>query len=242
VVGNMPYVVREEHWYNDRDHRLAYCDVLNADLSRDQSEWDEAGNPIREIHFGPYGVDGTTVKRYYPGTQRLRLDSVSEWTGTVGKRYRTNGTLFSQETRRYDVLYVTRYDEVSTPSRALFEQTWRRSEVKTNALTRDFWELTEIKELASDGSSARLLRLAGGMVRQETRLSVTVDGAFYDAVDRYYNDSGLLAKTRCYREHQMIREVDQAATDKVVADVPAFELAFPERFDELPIPLPDPES
>jgi hypothetical protein len=162
VVGNMPYVTREERWY-EAGHRLAYRDLLNADLSRDQTEWDKVGNPIRDIHSGPYGVDGTTVKLYFPGTKQLRLESVSEWTFTVGKRYRIDGTLFSKETRRYDCLYVSRYEESSTGSHVQFEQTWRRSEVKTNGTTRDLWELTEIRELLPDGTISRVLKMAGNI-------------------------------------------------------------------------------
>ena len=57
-VGRVQIMVREQRWHNDKGHTLAYRDVLNQDMTRDQTEWDAELNPIREVHFGPFGVWG----------------------------------------------------------------------------------------------------------------------------------------------------------------------------------------
>jgi hypothetical protein len=173
-AGRVQIMVREQRWHNDKNHTLAYRDLLNPDFSRDQMEWDDALNPIRQVHFGSFGVDGTTVKLYYPGSDRLRLESSSDWYTTSGQRYRIDGTLVCRVIRTLSKLNPTYYDAGGTVP--VFAQIWSGSEVTENGKAREIWDLKEIKEFAADGSTSRVLQLKGKRVSEEMLFKGTAYG------------------------------------------------------------------
>jgi hypothetical protein len=239
-VGRVQIMVRELRWHNDKDHTLAYRDLLNEDMSRDQTEWDEALNPIRDVHFGSFGVDGTTVKLYYPGGNKLRLASSSDWYTTTGQRYRIDGTLFCRVTRTLSKLNSTYYDAGGAVP--LFEQSWSGSQVTENGKARERWNLKEIKEFAAGGSPSRALQLKGKRVSEETRFKGTTDGVAYDTANFFYREDGTLERVEIYLANAKIKTVEHAAQENIQAVVATEELALPMNIDELPVPLSDPPS
>jgi hypothetical protein len=239
-AGRVQIMVREQRWHNDKDHTLAYRDLLNPDFSRDQMEWDGALNPIRNVHLGSFGVDGTTVKLYYPGGHSLRLETSSDWFTTKGQCYRIDGTLFWRVTRTLSKLTPTYYDASGTVP--VFEQTWSRSEITENGKARELWDLAQIKEFAADGSPSRELQLKGKRVTEETRFKGTADGVAYDTANFFYREDGTLERVKIYLADTKIKTVEHAAQEKIQAVVAPAELALPENIDELPVPLSDPPS
>jgi hypothetical protein len=174
-------------------HTLSYTDLRNDDGTREQTELDGAGRPLMQKHIPLHPPVGMTVKRFYPGTDTVRLEGKIDWRESAAKEYRLDGSLYRQMSL-HSYAFEPRYFD-STGKIPLFEQTWyKRVDFQGNT-AHIRWLLGEVVELNPDGSSNRIISFdEKGSLSHEMRFHCTVDGITYERVFFWYREDGTLSK------------------------------------------------
>lgn len=226
-------LVIEKRWSANSRHSLIYFDQLNEDGTRDQTTYDENEMPILLKHIGRWGKVGTTVKFFFPGTAKVRLESVTDSSSTIVSSYRPDGTLlYKQQMTSYS--QSTMYFD-ATGTKPAFEQTrWKNNVVENGKPVEDWpiWKLTEY-----DGVKAtREFAWRNGRLDTETLIDVTVDGVFYAKVVRTYREDGTLERADMFGRKAEKRTVQYTVAQNIRANIPAAELVKQEEHDEIPVP------
>jgi hypothetical protein len=263
-TGHVPKLEKETRWRSPAEgHIIAYTDVLNDDGTREQTSFDAAGLPTMQKHIPLRPPIGTTVKEFFPGTTRVRLESATDWWTTVATVYRLDGTrsrVITLRSASFDVRYFDPTGKVPT-----FEQTWLKrlggSGVKNGAgngavpaAAADggaattvkgppqpvYW-LSAVVELNADGSSRRVTAINDkGQVTDDMWLKCTVDGITYERVFFWYREDGTLSKTELMNPENAsntpMKTVEHTAAENIKVVLPQAHLAPIETPDELPVP------
>lgn len=226
-------LIIEKRWSGNSRHSLIYLDQLAEDGTRDQTTYDENELPILVKHIGRWGKVGTTVKFFFPGTAKVRLESVTDASSTIVSSYRADGTLlYKQQLTSYN--RATMYFD-ATGTKPAFEQTrWKNNVVENGKPVEDWpvWKLTEF-----DGVKAtREFAWRNGKLDTETLLGVTIDGVKYEKVIRTYREDGTLERVDMIGRKAEKRTVQYTVAQNIRADIPAAELVKQEEHDEIPVP------
>jgi hypothetical protein len=233
-----PKLIQEKRWYPNAAHTLAWIDQLNDDETRDQSSFDEYDNPLMVKHIGRWGKVGTAVKLFYPGTTKVRLESVTDAAITLVTARRLDGSfIYKQQLTAYSS--TTRY--LDADGKALFEQSRWKDNVVENGKPKEVWPLWKIDEFGETANTIlREFSWTSGKLTTETRFNFTVDGVFYEKVIFNFRDDGTLQRVDMLGPKARKRVVEYTVEQNVRAVVPANEQVEQERNDA--IPMPEPQS
>ncbi len=185
-------LIIEKRWSSNANHSLIYFDQLADDGTRDITTYDDNEIPVMAKHIGRWGKVGTTVKFYFPGLAKVRLESVTDVNSTIVTCYRADGTvLYKQQLTSYST--STMYFD-STGTKPVFEQSRWKNNVVENGKPVEDWPLWKITEF--DGVLAtREFAWRNSKLDTETLFNVTVDGVFWEKVIRTYReDDGTLQR------------------------------------------------
>ncbi len=103
------------------DGSVSHSNVLNPDNSRTIQDFGAHKELLELSHITAY-VDGSTVVGYFPGSNRIRLQSKSTYFDTLASMFRTDGTLSVTFDLNAVFLEVTYYDKSGRT--ALLQQLW----------------------------------------------------------------------------------------------------------------------
>jgi hypothetical protein len=246
--GHVPKLEKEQRWRSPAEgHTIAYTDVLNDDGTREQTSFDPAGLVTMEEHIPLRPPIGTTVKEFFPGSTKVRLESTTDWWTTVATEYRLDGTrlrLITIRAASFDVRYFDPTGKVP-----LFEQTWleqlsgRGAKNGANAAVtpKPVFLLSAVVELNADGSSKRVTTINDkGQVTNDMWLKCTVDGVSYGRVFFWYREDGTLSKTELINPEngpdKPMKTVEHAAAENIKVVLPQAHLVTIAVPDELPVP------
>ena len=246
--GHVPKLEKEQRWRSPAEgHTIAYTDVLNDDGTREQTSFDPAGLVTMQKHIPLRPPVGTTVKEFFPGTTKVRLESTTDWWTTVATEYRLDGTrlrLITIRAASFDVRYFDPTGKVP-----LFEQTWLE-------------QLSgRLKNGATAGGDAYACLLAQCRRRVErgwfvqTRHDDQRQGAgdqrhvlkmhrrwchLAGRVFFWYREDGTLSKTELINPEsgpdEPMKTVEHAAAEKITVVLPQTHLLPIAVPDELPVP------
>ncbi len=225
----------EKRWYGNSKHSLAYFDQLAEDGTRDQTTYDENELPILVKHIGRWGKVGTTVKFFFPGTDKVRLESVTDASSTIVSSYRLDGTLlYKQQLTSYN--RSTMYFD-ATGTKPVFEQVrWKDNVVENGKPVENWpvWKLTEFDPIK--GQATREFAWRNGRLDTETLVGVTVDGVKYEKVVRTYREDGTLERVDMFGRKAEKRTVQYTVAQNIRVDIPASEMIQQEEHEEIPVP------
>jgi len=261
-------LLSKQRWY-EKNHQLAYRDVLQDDGTREVDTFDENGLPLMEKHVGSRGAFDTTIKLFHPGTRQTLLESETNIRATDVVVRRLNGTVRLTERLSPEEIDVTYFDERGiTP---LFEQSWflvgapEAGGTADEALSTEedraapperkpILHLWKITELNPDGSAKRILAFRDGILRTETWSNITVDGIVYASAVINYNSDGTVQTTELDPGTKSgtssgiksgmksgKKKIDGLPAIELVSIVPAVELVEPDLHYALPMPEPRPD-
>lgn len=237
-----PKLVEEDHWGPvSKGHVLTFKDVLEDDGTRTQTAFDDGGHLLMEKHIGRWGIAGTTVKFYWPGTNKVRIDSKSEYGATNASYYRIDGTLSLSVKLTYNALEVSHYD-ASGQTELFWQSFWSRSVLKDGKPVPG-WEPYQVIVKDGKGATVRELSYDQGQLRQDDRPHFTAGGIAYERVQFWYRPDGTLEKvdySGASNEKQFsVKTVAHTAGEDIRADVPPVYVAPPTVPEELPVPPPE---
>ncbi len=200
--GNDEDLIRDERWRDDASHSLAYRNIYNADETRTITEFDEHMNVLKMVEWPKYqSISGMKYRQYYPGSLKLRLSAVGDYSADTVSYYREDGTLETIVKIGAGTTEVEYYDQTGTKIR--LSQYWFRTDTKTDGVVTDstykIYYVTEYDEL---GNKVRQLtfNLSGGYADHEERYNVTIDGVKFVEVDYDYDKDQTLKEIRYYRD------------------------------------------
>jgi hypothetical protein len=259
-TGYVPKLERETRWRSAAEgHSVAYTDVLNDDGTREQTSFDPSGLPTMQKHIPLRPPIGTTVREFFPGTTKVRLESTTDWWTTVATVYALDGTRLRVITLRAASFDVRYFD--STGKVPIFEQTWLKplggiksgvgnasvsaGAAAASAPAKDhsqtaFW-LSQVVELNADGSSSRVTSINNrGQVSSDMWLKHTVDGVNYERVFFWYREDGTLSKAELMNPEDApntpMKTVEHTIAENIHVVLPQAHLVRAEAPDELPAP------
>ncbi len=243
----VPKLVQEKRWRSPEEgHTLAFLDVLNDDGTREQTEYDGHEHPIMQKHIGRWGAAGTTVKFFFPGTDKVRLESKTDYRSTEADIYRPDGVLeshlqltsYSVEPKYYD----------PTGKFVQFEQTWwRRPEQQDGkeVVRQELWQVVLYGPNGPEGPDdrRRILTWEKGVLKGEVCFPCTENGITYERVFFWYRPDGTLEKVEYVHPSNdpgaQMRTVLHTAKENIRIQISPTWLIPPAVPEELPVPPPD---
>lgn len=229
-------LIIEKRWSGNAKHSLIYFDQLADDGTRDITTYDDNEIPMMAKHIGRWGKTGTTVKFFFPGIAKVRLESVTNVSSTIVTSYRLDGTvLYKQQLTSYSTSTMY-FDDTGT--KPAFEQARWKNNVVENGKPVENWPLWKITEF--DGVRAtREFAWRNGKLDTETLFNVTVDGVLWEKVIRTYREAdGTLQRVDMLGRKGGKRTVEYTVAQNIRANVPAAEMVRQEEHEEIPIPEP----
>lgn len=186
---------RDERWRDDAAHTLAYRNIFNVDETRTITEYDERMNVLKVIQWPKYmSIAGASVKQYYPGSLKLRLDSLSDYYTNTVKYYREDGTLDAIVKISPGSTEIEYYDATGTKQR--LGQMWFRTDVTTDGVVNSTYKNYIVTEFDGQGKPTRQQTFSNGKPTREERYNVTIDGVTYVELDSDYDNAGNLKTVR----------------------------------------------
>ncbi len=195
--GDDEDLLRDERWRDDAGHTLAYRNIYHPDETRTITQFDEHMNVLKIIEWPKYmSVSGSSVKEYYPGSLKLRLETSADYYQNTVRYYRENdGTLEAVVKLSPSVADIEYYDATGTKMR--LHQMWFRTDVKTDGVVTSTYKPYQFTEFDDQGNPVRQQSFSDGKVNEEQRFNVTIDGVTYIRMDYIYDKDGTL-NTRRY--------------------------------------------
>lgn len=244
LEGTGSTLLAEQRWSTkEKGHVLLSSNVRNPDRGRTITEYDARGEPLKVTTTGSYDTkSGTRVVAFFPGTDRKRLESVTDYTKTVARYYREDGTLKCiQHFSSAGTVTVTPYSQDGkTP---LFEQ---MLSIFVNGGVPKY-VLNEVTERHPDGEVSRKLSFSFDkqMLVTERRFAFTQggikykEGVFTYRIEGSPEEVGTLAKSELTPLSGGAAIVKlHRASENIRARLAPAQLAPPEDFDNLPVPEP----
>ncbi len=193
--------IEREAWYapnpfGDHERKLAREDIHREDkslfsqnLANDDGThtitwYDRQKQTLKVKHEGIRPVISSIVA-YWPGTQKIRMQSKSDYTGTEAE-------FFDEQGLRTSTMNITTYSVVvqyygKDGQTVKFDQTWSIS--RTPGAKPSF-DLQHVSERDRDGNATRELTFDGGKLKEDNRTGVTIGGIEYTSVTMKYNSDG----------------------------------------------------
>ncbi len=155
--GDEEDLLRDERWRDDAQHSLAYRNIYHPDETRTITEFDEHGNVLKIIVWPKYmSVSGSSVKEYYPGILKLRLETSADYYQNTVRYYRVDGTLEAIVKLSSGMTDIEYYDTTGTKMR--LHQMWVRTDVKTGGVITSQsyrpYEFTEFDDQGQPGAQS----------------------------------------------------------------------------------------
>ncbi len=186
---------RDERWRDDAAHTLAYRNIFNVDETRTITQYDEHMKVLKVIEWPKYmSIAGASVKQYYPGSLKLRLDSLSDYYTNTVKYYREDGTLEAIVKISPGSTEIEYYDATGTKQR--LGQMWFRTDVTTDGVVTSTYKIYIVTEFDGQGNKTRQQSFSDGKPNREERYNVTIDGVTYVELDSDYDNAGNLKTVR----------------------------------------------
>ncbi len=258
--GHVPKLEKEQRWRSPAEgHTMAYTDVLNDDGTREQTSFDPAGVVTMQKHIPLRPPIGTTIKEFFPGSTKVRLESTTDWWTTVATEYRPDCTRLRVITIRaasFDVRYFDPTGKVP-----LFDQTWLEQRggsggknggkdsahdggnngAGADMAVKPLFLLSQVVELSADGSSSRVTSInERGQVTNDMWLNHMVGDVTYGRVFFWYREDGTLAKTELINPENApdvpMKTIEHAAAENIKLMLPQSHLVPIAVPGELPVP------
>lgn len=190
-----PVLQRDERWRDDAQHTLAYRNLFNVDETRTITQFDEHMNVLKVVQWPKYeSVNGASVKQYYPGSLKLRLDSLSDYYVNTVKYYREDGTLEAVVKISPGTTEIEYYDLTGTKQR--LGQMWFRTDVTTDGVVNSTYKNYIVTEFDGQGNKTRQQTFSDGKPNREELYNVTIDGVTFVELDYDYDKGGDLTAVR----------------------------------------------
>lgn len=187
-------LLRDEKWRDDANHTLAYRDVYNQDETRTITDFDEQQRILKIVQWSKnHSTYGTTVKAFYPGSLKLRLESTTDYYHDEVRYYRESGTLEALVEISSSSFEVHYYDESGTRER-LYQQYFIGGSYSNVTAADGQYKLYVATEFDGVGNKTRSYTFDDGVVRDAEYYNVTVDGTTYFRLDFEYKDGVLTTK------------------------------------------------
>jgi hypothetical protein len=237
----------EERWRSmSEGHAMTFSNYRDAAGNRTVTDYTlrhDHAYPFKITESSESGIYGTRVRAWYPGTDILRLECNSNYSGTKASFYRQNTTLF----RTLELGRLTHSDTffADDGKTALYTQSWdviysgeNNSEKKE--------VLSVIAEKTPDLKVSRLLEFDNrtGKLTKITRFHFSEEGVSYKMGEyKYQADSGdsiigaLTHSELTPEDEKLPVKIDDYGPSRAGPrpDIPALELLPPDMSDNLPI-------
>lgn len=189
-------LIRDERWRDDAGHTLAYRNIYHPDETRTITEFDEHMHVLKMIEWPKYkSVAGSSVKVYYPGSFKLRLESSADYYQNTVRYYRENdGSLEAIVKLSPGMTDIEYYDASGTKVR--LHQSWWRTEVTADGVVTSTYRPYVIDEYDAQGIQILQQTFSEGVVSEEQRFNVTIDGVTFFRLDYGYAKDGTLKELR----------------------------------------------
>jgi hypothetical protein len=193
-----PAVKFEFRWREDNQHSLQYSNILHDDLSRTIKEFDEQERILKVAFWARDNLqDGVTVRAFFPGSLKVRLDSHSTFTRTEATYYREDNTAWYRlilTSSTTDIEYLD-----ATGTKTLLKQSfWRKAKTEPGAAGYSY-KLYQVFFFDDNSQPTRTATVDFDdptSVHYEERFNVTIDGITYPEADYFYGTDGNLDKVR----------------------------------------------
>jgi hypothetical protein len=206
---SQPVLGKEERWYDNATHSLAYSNILDPDNKRAITYWDRDHRLLKAITI-PYDTlnNGTSTTAYFPGTSNVRMQSIVDTLYNVVRYFRPDGTLDHILELSQGSTIVQYFD--ATGKVKLLEQNWDRADKTENGKTTATYKISVVTEEDATGKDVRKIFYSSGLISAIDLYNVEIGGIKYGEIDYIFDQASKTVESVHYwigkADHQIDRE------------------------------------
>jgi hypothetical protein len=216
---SQPVLSKEQRWRDNAAHSLEYSNILDLRArTRTITYWGEDQRPLKVISSSSYAVNnGTITTAYFPGTDKIRMQSTVDSIYNYVKYFRFDGTV-DHILKLCPGSTIIQYMDASGKV-ALLEQNWDRRDKTENGKTTSTYKISMVSEEDASGIDTRKIYFTGGPLSAIDIFNVEMGGVKYGEIAYQYDQASKTVEAIHYwigkADHQMDREETHKPDEKI---------------------------